>query len=89
MDSKKVQKVSVQELMQIAVKKYNMNDDITFSKQAIEKFMRDIFCDENSPYYSYVEKVPAKDNKASINYKIEVTDETIQLITNILYYIIW
>lgn len=84
MDSKKVQKVSVQELMQIAVKKYNMNDDITFSKQAIEKFMRDIFCDENSPYYSYVEKVPAKDNKASINYKIEVTDETIQLITNII-----
>ena len=84
MDSKKVQKVSVQELMQIAVKKYNMNDDITFSKQAIEKFMRDIFHDKKSPYYSYVEKVPAKDRQDSLVYKIAVTDETIRLVINLI-----
>ena len=84
MDSKKGQKVSVQELMQIAVKKYNMNDDITFSKQAIEKFMRDIFHDKKSPYYSYVEKVPAKDRQDSFVYKIAVTDETIRLVINLI-----
>lgn len=84
MDSKKVQKVSVQELMQIAVKKYNMNDDITFSKQAIEKFMRDIFHDKKSPYYSYVEKVPAKDRQDRFVHKIAVTDETISLVINLI-----
>lgn len=84
MDSKKGQKVSVQELMQIAVKKYNMNDDITFSKQAIEKFMRDIFHDKKSPYYSYVEKVPAKDRQDSFVHKIAVTDETIRLVINLI-----
>lgn len=84
MDSKNVQKVSVQKLMQIAVKKYNMNDDITFSKQAIEKFMRDIFCDEKSPFYSYIEKVSTKDRKDKFVYNIEVTDETIRLVTNLI-----
>ncbi len=84
MDSKKGQKVSVQELMQIAVKKYNMNDDITFSKQAIEKFMRDIFHDKKSPYYSYVEKVPAKDRQDIFVHKIAVTDETIRLVINLI-----
>ena len=57
-------KVSIQELMQLIVKKYNI-DDITFSKKAIEKCMRDIFCDEKSPYNSYIEKVSTKDNKTS------------------------
>lgn len=76
-------KVSIQELMQIVVKKYNI-DDITFSKKAIEKCMRDIFCDEKSPYNSYIEKVSTKDNKTSSFYYIEVTDETIQLMTNLI-----
>lgn len=84
MDSKKVKKVSVQALMQIAVKKYNLDNDITFSKQAIEKFMREIFHDENSPYYSYIEKVATKDRKDNFVYNIEITDETINLVTNLI-----
>lgn len=84
MDSKNVKKVSIHELMQIAVKKYNINDDITFSKQAIEKFMRDIFHDKKSPYYSFIEKVSAKDRKDNFTYFIPVTKETVNLVTNII-----
>ena len=76
-------KVLIQELMQIVVKKYNI-DDITFSKKAIEKCMRDIFHDNKSPYNSYIETVPTKNNKTSYFYYIEVTDETIQLMTNLI-----
>lgn len=84
MDNNTIKKVPIPKLMQIAVRKYNMDNDITFSQQAIEKYMRGIFCNENSPYNSYIEKVPGKDRKDNFGYNIAVTDETINLVTNLI-----
>lgn len=84
MDNNTIKKVPIPKLMQIAVRKYNMDNDITFSQQAIEKYMRGIFCNENSPYNSYIEKVPGKDRKDNFGYNIAVTDETINLVINLI-----
>ena len=84
MDNNTIKKVSVPKLMQIAVRKYNMDNDITFSKQAIEKCIRDILCNDKSLYKSYIEKVPGKDRKDNFGYNIAVTDETINLVTNLI-----
>lgn len=84
MDNNTIKKISVPKLMQIAVRKYNMDNDITFSKQAIEKCIRDILCNDKSLYKSYIEKVPGKDRKDNFGYNIAVTDETINLVTNLI-----
>lgn len=84
MDNNTIKKVSVPKLMQIAVRKYNMDNDITFSKQAIEKCIRNILCNDKSLYKSYIEKVPGKDRKDNFGYNIAVTDETINLVTNLI-----